>query len=262
MRNLVYISFLLLLFAACSHSPKDSRLLQAEKLMEAYPDSSLMLLGEIDSTSIHRKADKALYSLLLSQALDKNYVDLTSDSIISTAVEYYSSGEDPRRNMLSQYYLGRVKFNAGDYSQSLVAMFKALDIAKELDDPFWIGMTARGLGYTYAETYNGAEELKYIKLEYESMKRAGKSLHAICGLMTLGKAYNNNGQYEEAQEIVQSLVDSTAIQERIYLLADVYRILGHSAIGLHDGKGAVDYLKKLCETGVATSEDSTLLGLG
>lgn len=261
MRYLVYISFLLFLLPACTHSPEDSRLLEAEKLMEQHPDSSQRILMDVDSSAIKRKADKALYSLLLSQALDKNYVDLASDSIISTAVEYYSSSDDLRRKMLSQYYYGRVRYNASDYPQSLVAMFKALDIAKELDEPFWIGMAARGIADIYSETFNGAEELKYTILEYESMKRAGRILHVNDALLALSKAYNNNAKYRKGYEVASQLLDSAYTYEDIYQLAGVYRVLGYSSIGMDDYENAVFNFEKLCDTGIPLREDSILLGI-
>ncbi len=43
--------------------------------MQARPDSALGLLCDADTTGFTR-ADRAKYALLLSQALDKNYIDL------------------------------------------------------------------------------------------------------------------------------------------------------------------------------------------
>ncbi len=47
----------------------------AKRLMQARPDSALGLLCDADTTGFTR-ADRAKYALLLSQALDKNYIDL------------------------------------------------------------------------------------------------------------------------------------------------------------------------------------------
>ena len=47
------------------------------------------VLEGIDKSELTSKELEAKYALLLSQALDKNYIDLQSDSIIAPAVRYY-----------------------------------------------------------------------------------------------------------------------------------------------------------------------------
>ena len=78
-----------LLFVACRTDNTSIQLLdQAEALMNAAPDTALALLDSIDSQRLSR-ADNARYALLRSQALDKNFIDITNDSLISIAVDYY-----------------------------------------------------------------------------------------------------------------------------------------------------------------------------
>ncbi|MBQ5750256.1 MAG: tetratricopeptide repeat protein, partial [Bacteroidaceae bacterium] len=79
-----------LLFVACRTDNTSIQLLdQAETLMNVAPDTALALLDSIDSHRLGR-ADNARYALLRSQALDKNYIDITNDSLISIAVDYYA----------------------------------------------------------------------------------------------------------------------------------------------------------------------------
>ena len=59
--------------------------------METHPDSALALLKTIDQSSIIGKESKAKYSLLMSMALDKNYIDTTTFDIIQPAIDYYLS---------------------------------------------------------------------------------------------------------------------------------------------------------------------------
>jgi len=142
--------------------------------MAEHPDSALSMLQAIDRSTIESDKDRALYALLMSQALDKNFIYVTDDSLISIAYDYYSSHDDKHRHMLSQYYLGRVSLNAADYPRSLFLFFKTMQEAKELDDPFWIGMTARNIRDTYDDTYNNMEALEYARISYENMLRTGK----------------------------------------------------------------------------------------
>lgn len=141
--------------------------------MQSRPDSALTILLAIDSSALNSASDRALFALLMSQALDKNYIDVTSDSLIAPAAEYFAATDDSHHDMLAQYYLGRVKFNAGAYSQSLVAMFKAYDLAKAANNHLYAGLAARGISYIYNETFNGADELKFAEVSLKEFKLHG-----------------------------------------------------------------------------------------
>ena len=60
----------------------------AENLMEARPDSALSILSSIDSTRLSGDEAKARYALLMSMALDKNYIDTTNFDILQPAIDY------------------------------------------------------------------------------------------------------------------------------------------------------------------------------
>lgn len=55
-----------------------------------HPDSSLNILEKIRIERVRGRKNKAKYALLYSQALDKNYIDVESDSIIRVARDYYA----------------------------------------------------------------------------------------------------------------------------------------------------------------------------
>ena len=56
---------------------------QAEAVMQEYPDSALALLTAINPDELTTDRGRAMHALLLSQAYDKNYIDLTDDSLIT-----------------------------------------------------------------------------------------------------------------------------------------------------------------------------------
>lgn len=67
-------------------------------LMQSSPDSALMLLQKIDFNSVVGEKARARYALLYSQALDKNFIDLQSDSLINIALDYYMyNGSDEEK---------------------------------------------------------------------------------------------------------------------------------------------------------------------
>ena len=101
MKNILSILLLLLAFTACKDPKAVTDVLnRAEAVMNEHPDSALNLLRSLTFDDFQKKSNRARYALLHSQALDKNYIDVTGDSLISVAVEYYKDGNDVRSKFL------------------------------------------------------------------------------------------------------------------------------------------------------------------
>ena len=113
---------------SCNDARKSEtfRLLEdVDSYIEARPDSALTVLEGIDKSELTSKELEAKYALLLSQALDKNYIDLQSDSIIAPAVNYYKyHGTDDER-FRTLYYAGRVYQNAGNIEAAMEKFVEA-----------------------------------------------------------------------------------------------------------------------------------------
>ena len=80
----ILLIFLLALpFTGCQkHYPVADKLSQAEICMDEEPEAALRVLESIGQPDLHTKEHHARYALLYSQALDKNYIDKTNDSLI------------------------------------------------------------------------------------------------------------------------------------------------------------------------------------
>ena len=105
-----------LLLISCTDKPHIKAVLdKAEEVMETEnPAAVRVMLNSINTEELNTRRLKARYALLYSQVLDKNYIDLTSDSIISPAVRYYRHHGSAEDKLKTLYYLGTIKKNAGD----------------------------------------------------------------------------------------------------------------------------------------------------
>ena len=63
------------------------RLSDIESYIDTHPDSALVTFRQIDTLSLKTKAQKAKFALLHALALDKNYIDTSTTSIIMPAVD-------------------------------------------------------------------------------------------------------------------------------------------------------------------------------
>ncbi|MBD5225679.1 MAG: hypothetical protein HDS68_06930 [Bacteroidales bacterium] len=147
---------------ACNRSA-DEVFASAEALMEDRPDSALALLEAIDPHRLSGARRHALHALLLTQARDKNYIDETSDSLISIAVTYFDNSTDTYRRMLSHYYLSRVHYYGGNYvdaAREAEAALTALTADHE-NTGYWKGRIYHDLAILASETSNPILALDY-----------------------------------------------------------------------------------------------------
>ena len=111
---------MLLSLASCTqhHSP-NVLLMQADSLMEAYPDSALRILENVEPQQLKTPANQAYYALLLTQARDKNYIVQTDDSLIRIAVQYYDSIGEVAMQAKAHYHWGGVLRDQNNYFHAL-----------------------------------------------------------------------------------------------------------------------------------------------
>ena len=181
-------------------------LAHAETIMQEHPDSALSLLQAIDTKTISTDRCRALHALLLSQAYDKNYIDLTNDSIISIAVNYYTDTDDHHHAMLAHYYRGRIFENTHKYHKAIIEFSKAEQLAKYSDDNLAIGLIYSHLGDAYNEYYDFEKSVKSFLIASKYYDRANKHHHKLYALSDLTEAYINNLEYDNASGILNQLI--------------------------------------------------------
>lgn len=220
---------------ACNrHSEHWETLTQAESLMVEHPDSALNVLQNIDTTMLQSVEDKALYALLYTQAEDKNYIDNADDSIIRIAVDYYKDSDDKYHKMLSYYYSGRIQENAQIYSKAIVNLLKAEEIAKEINDHFYLGLIYRSCSNVYDKIYNNVESLNYAKLSYNSFCQLNRNDYEAWSLWRLGCAYHNINNYIQCISIMQQVADAAQSDKNTSLYVEALRSRALSHLALHE----------------------------
>ncbi|MDE6637144.1 MAG: cell division protein FtsL [Muribaculaceae bacterium] len=122
--------------------------------MESHPDSALSILDSIHTSSIKSKSQKAKYALLMSMALDKNYVDTTTFDVLQPAIDYYLKKGTPDEKLRTYYYQGRIYQNRNDRDSALYSFMRALDIAANCKDSLTIARTLVAQGIIYVSFYD------------------------------------------------------------------------------------------------------------
>ena len=203
---------LALLLVGCHSDPRQVELIdRAEAVMDSLPEVALSLLDSVDSHRLLR-ADNARYALLLTQARDKNYIDITNDSLINIAVSYYAGGKELHYKMLAHYYHGRILYNARDYARSIVALLKAEKVAVELDDKYRLGLIYHNISNIYDNIYWGEGAIEYAQKSYDAYSQTQYHRHCYYSLLHLGIKHFNYYNYTESEKLFKTLL--TQVQEQ------------------------------------------------
>lgn len=251
------LSVLIFLLSGCTprahYSPT---LLEAESLMDTRPDTVLTILESIPQAALRSDADRALYGLLLTQALDKNHRPIPGDSLAGSAARYFSKVRDPERQLVATYYEGRARYQNGLQDSALISFFRAKDIAEAIDSPFWSGMACRGISDIHHDSYNKVEELRYAKLEYENIKKSQRQPYVNYAILDLARANCGIANYDTCNSLCLRIADSALKYQdvNLYQQAINIRLTSNAMLGNYI-EGEVLF-KHMTDLGIATADDS------
>ncbi|MBQ2112986.1 MAG: hypothetical protein II194_07190 [Bacteroidales bacterium] len=155
----------LLYCSSCTTRTQD--LEKIADLISIEPDTALEMLEDIDADRLAARKDKAFHSLLVSMALDKNCIDICNDSIISSALSYYSRKGAPYDRCRTFYYAARVYENGMDYEKSMEYLTKAESLSDNFEDNYLKSLIFSSKGRLYFEN------LEYSKAALNFNKAAG-----------------------------------------------------------------------------------------
>lgn len=204
----------LLLFPSCRRQSGDidSFLHNAESLMNEHPEDALSIIRHIDRRKIYSSASEARYALLYSQALDKNYVDVTSDSLTAVAVNYYDRHGTKHERAMAHYYQGRVYSNAGNFDAAIRSYSLAEDAASGTDDYYLLGLINNAVGNLHFEQYDLDEALQRDQQAASFFHRAQSPYNEALAYIGVGTVYSLKGDnvnvekaYNKAIEIYKEL---------------------------------------------------------
>lgn len=205
MKKYFFLVLLICVLQGCNRS-LNTELDQAALLMQERPDSALCILRNIDHRNIVRQRNQAEYALLYSQALDKNYIDETNDSLIRVAVDYYQEHGTEQEKMLAYYYLGRVQYNARAYQSAIISFLQAEEYALRAENYLYCGLIYRNISNIYNDTYNAAEELRYAQKAYDCFCRADAMEYRDYALPILAVAYGNTSDRTKEKELLEQAI--------------------------------------------------------
>ena len=187
----------------------------ADSLMKTDPQAALDTLLTIDSADAARlpRADRALYTLLRTEAGYKCWLPVAENTAISEAVE---GPEDRLARALTMQ--GAVLSEQGDTDGAMLAYKEAEPLLERSGDLEQLGLLHTRIGELYQTTFSNTAETVYRYRKALECFEAGNYEHRLAAAnLTLSR-------------ILLTEADSTALWEKYYRKGTEYAIASHDTL--------------------------------
>lgn len=231
MKKLLYISLLAVLLSAaisCSRSV-DKRLVLADTLMWTNPDSSLAILNSVNRDSLQGEENLAYYALLLTQARFRvDYYDYPSDSLINTALDYFSDNHNREHYTRSLLYKGAF-YEVHDQPVEAIKYYKQAEDNADTTDYHNLAQINMRIGMLYNKCFitTGEDISKFKKALYYYRKLHHRDSELLCLLYIGEKLRVSNDSktvdyLQHAKELAIDMKDTISIVNAMQLLCRYY----------------------------------------
>lgn len=186
--------------SGCVSKSYPEALRQAERCMEANPDSARLYLTTLDSViSAEPEETRMYYYLLKTKANDKLYVKHTSDSLMLQVVRFYEQRGDADKLMEAYYYLGSVYRDMNDAPHALKAFQQAAEAGKESSNYRVLGLINEQIGtlFAYQELYS--ESLNAITKAIQYYQINSDKDGIIYSYRNMARIYDRTNQPDSAE---------------------------------------------------------------
>lgn len=185
--------FILSFLAVSCHRDSDALNMtfsKVEKCMDLCPDSALNLLKGIPDPEKLRGKSQATYALLMTQAMDKNYMKFSSDSLIALALNYYTIIQTPPvMYAKTLFYHGRVMLELDKEEEALKSFLAAKDIYERTKDYKMLALIAEEVGMINRKQDLYDDALTNFREALTTYKQLKDSLSVISASLNIARVY-------------------------------------------------------------------------
>jgi tetratricopeptide (TPR) repeat protein len=190
--------------------------------MEQHPDSAMILLSTLDKDQLSGDRQKAKYALLMSIALDKNYIDTTSFDVLQPAIDYYLKKGSPDEQLRTYYYQGVIYMNRSDFDMAMQCYLKAVDLKDEYSDTLTYANMLVSQGYLYAKSNQTEDYVNnnlYASELYgiigQKRRKLSSLIRALDGCVSLGNKPKSDSIMSVTDSLVQISPESSEALLRV-----------------------------------------------
>ena len=192
--------FILSFLAVSCHRDTDALNMtfsKVEKCMDLCPDSALNLLKGIHDPEKLWGESQATYALLMTQAMDKNYMKFSSDSLIALALNYYTITQtSPIMYAKALFYHGRVMLELDKEEEALKSFLAAKDVYERTKDHKMLALILEEIGMINRRQELFDDALSYFREALDTHIRLKGSLGIISVSQNIARVYLFKSQWD------------------------------------------------------------------
>ena len=185
--------FILSFLAVSCHRDTDALNMtfsKVEKCLDLCPDSALNLLKGIHDPEKLWGESQATYALLMTQAMDKNYMKFSSDSLIALALNYYTITQtSPIMYAKALFYHGRVMLELDKEEEALKSFLAAKDVYERTKDHKMLALIAEEVGMINRKQDLYDDALTNFREALTTYKQLKDSLSVISASLNIARVY-------------------------------------------------------------------------
>lgn len=186
MEKSIILILLSMLLSCTGNKAYDQQLSKADSIMDIADDSAQITIKMLDALkpewSKFTKAQRMRYDLLYHKAMNKAYIDFTSDSTMLAVVDYYEHHGTANDKMLAYYILGCVYRDMHEAPMALEYYNKATeqaDTAAQDCDYATLCRVYSQMGVLFSQQYLPYQELFSFEKATHYAYKAHDTLNAI-----------------------------------------------------------------------------------
>lgn len=206
----------LLSLCACA-SDLGRTLERIERQVASVPDSAYTALCAIDKSRLSDKGDKALYNLLMSEAMYRRGELVCDDSLIRYPSRYFHRNGDEARLWRSLFIKAIVAYNMKDYPHSMVLSREAEALALSLGSTEYLAKIYEHISNIYEVGLNSAEELKYSTRAAALYKEAGMESEHLLVLVDKARSLAGMGLWQKSIQLLDSVAALASLEDTMLI---------------------------------------------
>lgn len=231
---LVMVLFTGIIFSCTENSELEKQFISAESLMNNHPDSALAVLRKINRSSLSSDKMKAKYALLMSQALDKNYIDTTSFDILQPAIDYFLRKGTADEKLRTYYYQGRIYQNRENNDSAMQSFMRGREYCGQASDTLTMANLLVAQGTILYTTYKFDDFIKVNLEAAELYRESGRPDYEILSIANVLDGSIQNGDKNLADSIMSIAHSKVSINPEYASAISPYVLLYAITFGKRD----------------------------
>ncbi|QIK59616.1 tetratricopeptide repeat protein [Dysgonomonas sp. HDW5A] len=252
-----------LLFSCQKDNSQEKLLKQAENnLVIGKPEITLNLLASIQNPEKMDKVSYMQYIVTYVGAKKETKADITSDTLIFEAQNYFNDTKDYKNSALANYYAGWVFYVNNKLPQSLGSFMYGAEAADKSKDHLLAAKSFNNIGYIYfGRMLLDSAIVNYKKAleHYDKIENVDKNRIQV--LTNIGLAFEGNNKLDSAYVYFQKGLDLAKQTGNKLEESQLYQNLGLVSFGKGEDEKAIEYFKSALAMDITSNEQTRQINL-